>query len=122
MNIPENPLPSCPDSPNCYRITEVFEGDSTEVYQAFEKSIHSEGPFNIETDITGENLTISATYKIPVFDWLDDVKIILESTSKNKKFTFVHLKSASRDGYYDLGVNKRRINRILEKARKELNH
>ncbi|MEP1304614.1 MAG: DUF1499 domain-containing protein [Balneola sp.] len=121
MEIPENPISECPDSPNCIRTTQVFEEDSISVFNAFKNSISKENPFELETKRDEENLSISAVYKIPVFGWLDDAELIFESDKENKNLTFVHLKSSSREGYYDLGVNKRRINRILKKARKELN-
>lgn len=121
MEIPENPISVCPDSPNCFRVTQVIEKDSSAVFDAFEDVITDEDPFNIEISKSGQDFSITAVYQIPVFGWLDDVKIIIEPDRDNKNQSFVHLKSSSREGYYDLGVNKRRINRILKKARKELN-
>ena len=44
----------------------------------------------------------------------------IKECPNNMNNTFVHLKSSSRKGYYDIGVNKRRINRILKVARKKL--
>lgn len=121
MDIPENPIPACPESPNCFRITQVFEMNPETVFKAFENSISNENPFEFKADKITVNSSISAVYKIPVFGWLDDVKLIFEADKDNKNNTFVHLKSSSREGYSDLGVNKRRIKRILKKARKELN-
>jgi len=121
MVIPENPLPACPESPNCFRVTQAFDMNPDIVFKAFENSISSENPFEFKADIAMENPSISAIYKIPLFGWLDDVELVFEADKDSKNTTFVHLKSSSREGYSDLGVNKRRIKRILKKARKELN-
>lgn len=121
MEIPENPISVCPDSPNCFRTTQVFEQDSSTVVEAFRSTIETENPFEVEINTTNQDFSITAVYQIPVFGWLDDVEIRFEADTVIRNHTFIHLKSSSREGYYDLGVNKRRINRILKKARKELN-
>ena len=64
---------------------------------------------------------LNAVFKIPLFGWLDDVVIHIDSDTSNADITFVHIKSSSREGYYDLGVNKRRVNKIIKHARKEIN-
>ena len=116
-----NPIDPCPDSPNCFRVTHYFYADSVTVFDALKKSVSQTGSKEISVEKDSDFKTIQAIYRIPVFGWLDDVIIKIEPDSSNSGSSFVYLKSSSREGYFDLGVNKRRINRILKKAHKELN-
>lgn len=118
---PENPLSSCPDTPNCFRTTQYFEADSSLVFTALHTTIKEMNAHEVELISTDTVQSINAIYKIPVFGWMDDVNIIIESNRQNISGSFVHLRSASREGYSDLGVNKRRINRIIKDSRKKLN-
>jgi uncharacterized protein (DUF1499 family) len=47
------------------------------------------------------------TFTTSVFRFVDDVEFFLD-----KKQLVIHMRSASRSGYYDFGVNKRRLERI----------
>lgn len=121
IKVPTKPLNSCPDSPNCFITTQYFEEDSSLVFSALETTIEEMNAHEVEITSTGKAFGIDATFKIPVFGWIDDVSIIVESYNKNLPGSFVHLRSSSREGYSDLGVNKRRINKILKTSRKKLN-
>jgi len=50
---------------------------------------------------------IRAEYSSSVFKFIDDVEFFIDDKEKT-----IHLRSASRSGYYDLGVNKKRIGDI----------
>lgn len=116
-----NPIGPCPESPNCFRVTQYFQTDSSTIFEALKKSVSQTGSKETSVEIESHIITIQAIYRIPVFGWLDDVIIKIESDPSYSGRSIVYLKSSSREGYYDLGVNKRRINRILKKAHKELN-
>lgn len=60
---------------------------------------------------------IETVFKVFLFH--DDVTIQL-STAQNDQLTYLHIKSASRKGYSDLGVNRRRVAAFLEKLQQEL--
>lgn len=119
--VPKNPLSSCPDTPNCFMTTQYFEADSSRVFTALHSTIKDMNAHEVELISTDTVQSINAIYKIPVFGWMDDVNIIIESNRQNISGSFVHLRSSSREGYSDLGVNKRRINRIIKDSRKQLN-
>lgn len=53
---------------------------------------------------------IDAVFKI--FIYKDDVTIQL---TPGKLHTLLHIRSASRKGHYDFGVNRRRVNRFINK-------
>ncbi len=110
-----NPLPECPDSPNCIRTQQVFDAGVEKVFeylsQIFEEDAHE---FDIKDP---KRIQIHAVYRIPVFGFKDDVNVILDE--KEGK-TMVYIRSASRIGEYDLGVNKRRVYNILNKLQTKI--
>ena len=60
---------------------------------------------------------VDAVFKIGFFK--DDVTIKIEET-QNKNDAVLHIRSASRKGAYDLGVNKRRLNRFMHRLADKL--
>ncbi|XWN38577.1 MAG: DUF1499 domain-containing protein [Balneola sp.] len=122
MNIPENPIPPCPDTPNCYRTSHVFNRDPSSAFEALKISVRNAGAEELTIEGNTKDKTIKATFRIPLFGWKDDVTIKIKTDSSGIDRSFVFLKSSSREGYYDFRVNKRRIKRILKKAHKEINN
>jgi uncharacterized protein (DUF1499 family) len=59
-----------------------------------------------------KRIEIHAVYRIPLMGFKDDVDAIIEEEHGT---TTLFIRSASRTGAYDLGVNKRRVRRILRK-------
>lgn len=111
----KNPLPPCPDTPNCVRISRNFETGLERVFevlvQIFEDEAHK---FEV---IDPKRIELHAVYRIPLFGFKDDVDVILEETDSE---TAVYIRSASRLGAYDLGVNKRRVKRIFRTLRSKI--
>ncbi|MEX0723784.1 MAG: DUF1499 domain-containing protein [Gracilimonas sp.] len=109
-NKQKHPLPPCPATPNCVRTSRVFKSGIEQVFEAltyiFDNEAHS---FEV---IDPKRIEIHAVYRIPVFGFKDDVDVIMEETESK---TAVYIRSASRLGAYDLGVNRRRIKRIFRK-------
>lgn len=105
-----NPLPECPGSPNCIRTHKVFDAGIEMVFeyltQIFEEDAHE---FDIEDP---KRIEIHAVYRIPLFGFKDDVNVILDEIEGK---TIIYIRSASRVGEYDLGVNKRRVREIFSK-------
>jgi uncharacterized protein (DUF1499 family) len=106
-------LPACPDSPNCV-YSQANPGDEVHFIAPF-KII---GAINIASDAVknallsqgrtvitqeGEN-TLHAESTSLIFRFVDDVDIILDSEAR-----LFHVRSASRIGYGDFGVNRKRI-------------
>lgn len=111
----DHPLPPCPSTPNCVRISLDFKAGVEQVYERlihiFENEAHK---FEI---IDPKRIELHAVYRIPVFGFKDDVDVILEEA---EGATTVHIRSASRLGAYDLGVNRRRVKRIFRKLRSKI--
>ncbi|SMO97032.1 DUF1499 domain-containing protein [Gracilimonas mengyeensis] len=113
----KNPLPACPATPNCVRTTENFKHGIEQVFasliQLLEQQAHS---FEV-TD--PKRIQIHAVYRIPVFGFKDDVDIILEEAEDGSS-SILYIRSASRLGAYDLGVNKRRVKRLVSELHERL--
>lgn len=105
-------LARCPDSPNC--VCSEQQDDSN----------HSIAPIHLPQVITFDPLAIlknvvkdmggtigtesvhyfAATFSSAIFGFMDDFEVRIDSTQK-----MIHIRSASRVGYGDAGVNKKRI-------------
>lgn len=108
-------LSKCPDRPNC--ICSEFEADAThytdpvvfsqittsEVLSRLKNSIGEMGG-SIQT-VDGNYL--AATFTSAFFGFVDDLEIRIDSDQK-----MIHMRSASRVGYSDRGVNRERIERL----------
>lgn len=115
------PLPECPDSPNCELRSYEFEQEKSKLVSAFSNVLNKMNVHEMSQNERNDSIQIDAIFKIPVFGWLDDVTILITSSEVDSTTNFAHLRSASREGYFDLGVNKRRLNKIYKNVQKELN-
>jgi uncharacterized protein (DUF1499 family) len=105
-----NPLPPCPDSPNCVRLSVPFETDSANIMASSVAALEKMGAETIDTD--SQSLQIDAVFRTPLFGFRDDFAIRLTDES-NTGGTILNLQSRSRVGHGDLGVNRRRVNNFL---------
>lgn len=104
-----NMLPECPDSPNCVRASYPFDllpSDLADHVIAAFKAMDAE---SIDIGIV-DNHEIKAVFKVMGFR--DDVHVMITSDQEG---SLLHIRSASRVGKSDLGVNKRRVKKILKK-------
>ena len=112
-----NTLPECPDSPNCERVTIQLDLTADTLLVAIEKALSTMNAYSIE--VQKDSNRIDAVFRIPVFGWKDDVAILIEPADDTMQHVFI--RSASRVGYSDLGVNKRRVRRLLKHLNNLLN-
>ncbi|MDC9725789.1 MAG: DUF1499 domain-containing protein, partial [Gammaproteobacteria bacterium] len=52
---------------------------------------------------------ITATFSSPTFGFVDDLEIRIDSNNK-----LIHIRSASRVGHSDLGINKKRVELVKQ--------
>ncbi len=111
----EGKLTKCPDKPNC--IGSEFEGDAahytdpiviaqsktSEALPRLKKVIREMGG-SIQAE---RNDYLAATFTSSIFRFVDDLEIRIDRDQK-----MIHLRSASRVGTSDQGVNKKRIERL----------
>jgi len=117
FQVPENPLPECPGSPNCIRTHESFSMDSATVLSTADVVLKNMGAESVDQD--SESGQIHAVFRIPVFGWKDDVHIVVH---QNESIATLYIRSASRVGYSDLGVNNRRVKNFFRLFNKQLSN
>lgn len=109
--INRNPISPCPDSPNCVRLSKQYSIDVKDLIENVEKVLKKMGAVKI--DINKEKYHISSVFRVFIFK--DDMLIDSETYESG---SILHIRSSSRVGYGDLGVNKRRVKKFL----RELDH
>ncbi len=113
-------MAECPDSPNCvssvskmeshYIAPISFSGDPENAMERIEKVILSMKRSEIAIKETGY---LKAVFTSAVFRFRDDVECLLDRDK-----SVINIRSASRAGYSDFGVNRARV----EEIRKLLGH
>jgi uncharacterized protein (DUF1499 family) len=107
-------LSPCPKSPNC--VTSLSEDEShyvaplayeTTLEEAREKLISIINSMKRSEIVTAEMRYIHATFTSALFRFVDDVEFSFDDQKK-----VIDVKSASRTGYSDLGVNRKRVEEI----------
>jgi uncharacterized protein (DUF1499 family) len=106
-------LRPCPEKPNCVNSQEkgngasirplAFDGESTAAWRIARRMIEDMGG-TVRTD---EGHYLWATFSSRVFGFVDDLELHLD---RNKRL--IHLRSAARVGYSDLGVNRKRADEL----------
>ena len=110
----------CPDSPNCVSSLSV---DNAHFIEPLHYSTNKAGArrklleilkstnrvhlVKVETDY------IQAEFRSSIFRFVDDVTFFFPPDKK-----IIHVRSASRKGYYDFGENRRRVERLRARFEK----
>jgi uncharacterized protein (DUF1499 family) len=107
-------LPPCPDSPNCVSSLAqdpkhsvaplTYEGPASEAQERL-TTILMEIP-NC-TIVDSGPLHMHAEFRSRIFRFVDDLMVVFD-----ENHAVIHLRSASRTGYYDFGVNRKRVETI----------
>jgi uncharacterized protein (DUF1499 family) len=113
-------LPPCQDSPNCvssqafdklhYLLPFKISGDPVKAWAALRQAL-TELDRIVITHETETTLHAEATSL--VFSFVDDIDAILDADAG-----LIHIRSASRLGHSDFGVNRKRIESLRIKLRK----
>ena len=111
----------CPKTPNCVSSVDSsrghyirplgFEGSAKDAQYNLLRIINK---FDRAKVITFEENIIQAEFTSSVLGFVDDVEFHFDGIKK-----IVHVKSASRVGFSDLGVNRRRIEKIRKRFETE---
>ncbi len=104
----DHPFEPCPGSPNCIVVSKSFNITPDKLFPVTSTSLQKMNPFQIKTD--SQSLKVKAVFRIPVFLFKDDFQIIITA---NNASSILHVKSNSRVGHSDLGVNRRRVQKFL---------
>jgi uncharacterized protein (DUF1499 family) len=111
VGLREGKLSECPDSPNCVSSQSAkkdhfidplpYNGSYLEAKQALLSVIASLPRTKIIID---NDHYIHATFTSRLMRFVDDVEFLFDDTNKQ-----IHVRSASRVGYSDMGVNRKRV-------------
>ncbi len=109
-------LRPCPDRPNCvssqseepkHAICPLsYQGTRTDASQRLLKLLGSMPRVQV---VTATPDYIHAEFSSLIFRFVDDVEFVFEDADKN-----IQIRSASRLGYSDFGVNRKRVETIRE--------
>jgi uncharacterized protein (DUF1499 family) len=114
LGIKEGRLSPCPGSPNC--VSTQSEGDKHRIdpirytgtkEQAKKRLVQVISSMKRSKIITDEGDYLYAEFTSGIFRFVDDVEFFFDDANK-----LIHFRSASRLGYSDLGVNRKRMEAI----------
>ncbi len=114
LGLAEGRLTPCPASPNCVCSQDdgdakieplAFDGEPDAALASLREAVAATGG-TIDAD---EPPYLRARYVTPFFGFVDDVEFLLDADEG-----VVHVRSASREGYSDLGANAKRVERIRQ--------
>ena len=118
LGVVNGRLAKCPDTPNCVstqsddpeqRMEPIdYQGTRDEMKQRIQQTITNS--FSRARLVAESPDYLHYEFTSLVFRFVDDVEFFLDDESKQ-----VHFRSASRSGYSDLGVNRRRMQSIANR-------
>lgn len=117
LGVSNGQLAPCPPSPNCVNSQATdenhtiqpfhYKGTQQEAQECLLRALKSEERGKV---ITANESYVRAEFTSPLFRFVDDVEFNISKTSTGD--IVIHVRSASRIGYSDFGVNRKRIERI----------
>jgi uncharacterized protein (DUF1499 family) len=111
QSLPDNPLPSCPDTPNCERVARGYDVPPDTLFVAAQRALESLGPTTLRLSDSTNGRQAEAVYRVALI-FKDDVDVAVKARANGGSALYV--RSASRVGHSDLGVNRRRVRRLLD--------
>ena len=122
LGVKAGHLSACPPSPNCvssqsaddahYTASLAYEGDPQEAFDRLKQIVADMDAVAIVTD---EADYLYAEFSSRIFGFVDDVELYLDRENES-----VQVRSASRLGESDLGVNRKRVAEIRQLWRSAL--
>ena len=120
LGINNGELTPCPKTPNCvnsqadaekHYIQPIhYAGTQQEAHDRLLQILESEKRTKI---LTAQENYIRVEFTSALFRFVDDVEFYFPEEQADE--TVIHIRSASRVGYSDLGANRKRIERIRSK-------
>ncbi|MHC4845229.1 MAG: DUF1499 domain-containing protein [Planctomycetota bacterium] len=107
MKPTDGRLPDCPGSPNCVTTQAgelpplPFDGPPADAMARLRAIVEA---MPRATVVESDDTYLHAEFRSAVFRFVDDVQCLLDEQAG-----VIHVRSASRVGYSDLGVNRRRV-------------
>jgi uncharacterized protein (DUF1499 family) len=112
-----NDLAACPDSPNCVSTKSKDPGHMMPPLPYIKSGEESMNRLVALVREMKRATIVSATpsylhveFRSALFRFVDDVEFVLDDSAR-----VIHFRSASRAGYYDFGVNRKRMKEISDR-------
>ncbi len=122
LGLQNGKLAQCPDKPNCvssaatddkhYTEPLGFAGSPSEAWECLQRVVKSMKRSKVVT-LTDSHLHVE--FRSALFRFVDDVEFQLDASNG-----YIHVRSASRKGHSDMGVNRRRVETIRKAFRMDL--
>lgn len=110
-------LAPCPDSPNCVSTKSRDAGHAmpplpylNSGHESMDRLVAIVRNMKRATIVSSTPSYIHVEYRSALFRFVDDVEFVLDDSAR-----LIHFRSASRTGYYDFGVNRRRMQEISDR-------
>ena len=109
-------LAPCPNSPNC--ISSLSENPRHEMpplpylksgQESMDRLVQIVQRMNRAKIVSATPNYLHAEFRSAIFRFVDDVEFVLDDAAR-----VIHFRSASRTGWYDFGVNRRRMAQISD--------
>jgi len=110
-------LAPCPDSPNC---VSTKSKDASHMMpplpylasggESMDRLIAIVREMKRATIVSATPSYLHVEFRSALFRFVDDVEFVLEDSAR-----LIHFRSASRTGYYDFGVNRKRMKEISDR-------
>ena len=114
LGVHDGRLAPCPNSPNCVSSQETdpthaiepfrFAGSPAAAMDRLRTVVVGQRRVNV---ITSRDTYLHAEFRSAVFRFVDDMEFLLQDD-------VIHVRSASRLGYSDLGVNRKRVEALRQ--------
>lgn len=120
LGVVNGQLTPCPETPNCVNsqttneahfVAPIYFIGTTQEAQIHLLQILKE--FEQSKIVSVQENYIRAEFTSKIFSFVDDVEFYFPASEKAE--VIIHLRSASRIGYSDLGANQKRIEQIRDK-------
>ncbi len=114
LGLQDGKLAPCPESPNCVCSEQVSPNDTEHFIEAIQgnkttwdklKKVLTAQGGTIKSD---DGLYMHTTFRSAIFRYVDDVELRLDETNNT-----IHIRSASRMGRKDFGVNRKRVEALM---------
>jgi uncharacterized protein (DUF1499 family) len=106
-------LPPCPDKPNCVSsLSKTADAAISPIHYSLTDEQAWKNMITVLTDVGGsiveeDKTYLRATFTSQIFRFVDDLELLQDRENK-----IIHIRSASRSGHSDLGVNRKRVEKI----------
>jgi len=108
-----NHLQPCPDSPNCH-VVSVDISESLNQLDLVEQLLGSINDMPRSVVVEKTDNYLHAIFTSTLLGFKDDLECLIETNSDES--ATLHCRSASRVGYSDFNINRKRVDQLLEMA------